>query len=140
MLSVIIEAGAKPEALPPLLAQLTAGAVQGLVREVVIVGARQGVVDWVCEDMGAEPSLAAALRRTQGRLALIVGADFRFREGWAERLLRHLSEGGEAGELRGQGGWLSAPRGILVERGRALGLGVADLQQLRRRLRLPRLH
>ena len=140
MLSLIVDARARPEGLPPLLAQLTSGAVEGLVREVIVVGRREGVIDWVCEDMGAEaePTLAAALERAKGQLVLALPAEFRFREGWVERLRSFLAEGGKAAEFRGLGGWLSTPRGVLVERGRALSLQAADLQQLRHRVRLRR--
>ena len=138
MLSVIVDARAAPDRLPPLLADLTTGVVERVVREVVIIGPREGLIELLCEDTGAEaePTLAAALARTKSSLVLAMPADFRFREGWIERLQRFLAEGGKAAQLKGRGGLITARRGLLLERDRALGLGAADLEDLRRRLRM----
>lgn len=138
MLSVIIDARAAPAKLPPLLAQLTAGAVDGLVREVLIVGPREGLIDRLCEDMGAEaePTLTAATQRAKGQIVLGLPADFRFRPNWIESLSGFLAEGGKAAVVSGLGAWLSAPVGVLVERDR--GLDCADLAGLRRQLKLRR--
>jgi hypothetical protein len=138
MLTVIIDARAAPAKLPPLLAQLTAGAVDGLVREVLIVGPQAGLIDQLCGDMGAEaePTPQAAFQRAKGQLVLALPADFRFREGWIERLSGFLAQGGKAAVVLGQGGLLSAPSGVLVERDR--GLGCADLHGIRRQLKLRR--
>ena len=55
MLTVIIDARDDAERLPALLAQLTAGAVDGLVRQVVIVAAAgQAGNDDLFEETGAE--------------------------------------------------------------------------------------
>ena len=57
MLTVIIDARDDAERLPALLAQLTAGAVDGLVRQVLIVAdAGQAGIGELCEETGAEPS------------------------------------------------------------------------------------
>jgi hypothetical protein len=123
MLSVIIDARAGAHRLPALLAQLTAGAVDGLVRQVLIVaGAGQAGVDALCEDMGAEahPSLPAAARAARADRVLAVPADFRLRDGWIGALDAHLSGGGADAVVAGlrEGGVLSrTPTGLLVERG-----------------------
>ena len=53
MLSVIIDASGDGGRLPGLLAQLTTGAVEGLVREVWIVAPPSKTLDEICEVTGA---------------------------------------------------------------------------------------
>ncbi|MEW5687024.1 MAG: hypothetical protein AB1942_19055 [Pseudomonadota bacterium] len=142
MLTVIIDARTRAEALPALLAQLTAGAVEGLVRQVCIVANEgQAGIDLLCEDMGADAfaSLTDAAAGARGELVVVAPADLRLRDGWVGALERHLGGGGKAAlvEGLGEGGLFGRrPFGVLLERDRLqAGVG-ADLQGLRRQLGL----
>lgn len=139
MLTVIIEARDRAEGLPLLLAQLTAGAVDGLVRQVLIVAdlATPTIAD-LCEESGADahPTLQAAVTAARADVLLLPG-DFRFRDGWIAAL------DGQAPPARvvglGEGGLIGPrPRGLLVER-RLLQQGVDHAQRLRRRWGLRRI-
>ncbi len=141
MLTVVIEARSGAERLPALLAQLTAGAVDGLVRQVLIVAAadQPGVAE-LCEETGAEAhvSLPGAARASRSDRLLVLPADFRLRDGWIGALGGHLAAGGGRALVVGLGqGRLFGPRasGLLVERGLVQD-GVDDAQRLRRRLGL----
>jgi hypothetical protein len=142
MLSVIIDARSQAERLPALLAQLTAGAVDGLVRQVLIVAAegQPGIAD-LCEETGADshPTIEAAGAAARAEQLLVLPADFRLRDGWIGSLDRHLARGGEAAVVSGlaEGGLFGRrPFGVLVERRRLEGRRGADLQRLRRDLGL----
>ena len=142
MLSVIIDARGEAEGLPALLSQLTAGAVDGLVRQVLIVAAdgQPGIGD-LCEDMGAEahPTIEAAGKAARADQLLILPADFRLRDGWIRSLGGHLTRGAEPAVVAGlsEGGLFSRrPFGVLLERRRLEGRRGADLQRLRRDLGL----
>lgn len=142
MLTVIIDARTEAGRLPALLAQLTAGAVEGLVRQVAIVAAegQPGIAE-LCEDMGAEahPTIEAAAMTARGERLLIVPADFRLRDGWIGSIDGHLGRGGGAAVVSGlsdAGLFGRRPFGVLVERGRLEGRRGADLQSLRRELGL----
>lgn len=135
MLTVIIDARKEAERLPMILAQLTAGAVDGLVRQVLIVAGegQPGIAD-LCEETGAEAhaTLAAAAQAARAELLLVLPADFRFRDGWIRAL------GGQAPPARvvglGEGGLFGPrPSGLLVQRG-LLEQGADDIAALRRRL------
>jgi len=136
MLSVIIDVKDAAQRLPALLAQLTAGAVQGLVREVLIVAPHDLFVAELCEETGAEraESLAAAAERSRAERLLVARADFRLRDGWVDALTDHLSSGGGAARVRGLGGGLWPRDAVLVDRRRALAH--PDLDRLRRQLGL----
>lgn len=145
MLSVIIDARAGADRLPALLAQLTAGAVQGLVRQVLIVAAEgHSTIDLLCEDMGAvaATSFRDAAEAARGERLLVLPADFRLRDGWIGALEQHMAQGGApalVAGLAGPGLFARKPFGVLVERGRLQGgSGGADLQGLRRSLGLGR--
>ncbi|MBL8554195.1 MAG: cell wall biosynthesis glycosyltransferase [Phenylobacterium sp.] len=122
MLSVIIDARRDADRLPALLAQLTAGAVDGLVRQVAIVAAPgQPGIDALCEDMGADahPTLPAAARAARADRVLALPVAFRLRDGWIAALEMHLAGGGTQAVVAGlkEGGLFSrAPSGVLVER------------------------
>ena len=142
MLTVIIDARTAGDGLPLLLAQLTAGAVNGLVRQVAIVAppAAPGI-DLLCEDMGAEAQaeIAAAAANARAGWLLVIPADFRLRDGWIKALEGHLARGGGAAMVRGldDGGLFARrPFGVLVERRQVEGLHGADLKSLRRQLGL----
>lgn len=142
MLTVIIDARVDAERLPALLAQLTAGAVDGLVRQVLIVAASgQARIDDLCEETGAErhSTLEAAAKAARAEQLLVLPADFRLRDGWIGSLDGHLARGGAAAVVAGlsEGGLFSRqPLGVLVERGRLEGRRGADLKGLRRDLGL----
>lgn len=142
MLSVIIDARGQAEGLPALLSQLTAGAVDGLIRQVLIVAADgQPGIDHLCEDMGAEahPTLEAAGAAARADRLLILPADLRLRDGWIGSLNSHLARGGDSAVVAGlsEGGLFGRrPFGVLVERRRLEGRRGADLQRLRRDLGL----
>lgn len=142
MLSVIIDARGPAQGLPALLSQLTAGAVDGLVRQVLIVAADgQPGIDHLCEDMGAEAhsTLESAGGAARTDNLLIVPADFRLRDGWIRSLGDHLARASGPALVVGLGGegfFARRPLGVLVERGRLEGRRGADLQRLRRDLGL----
>jgi hypothetical protein len=142
MLTVIIDARTDAERLPALLAQLTAGAVDGLVRQVLIVAAEgHARIDELCEETGAEahPSLEAAAKAARAEQLLVLPADFRLRDGWIGSLDGHLARGGAPAVVAGlsEGGLFSRqPYGVLVERRRLEGRRGADLKGLRRDLGL----
>ncbi|WP_293676980.1 hypothetical protein [uncultured Phenylobacterium sp.] len=140
MLTVIIDARAKAEQLPVILSQLTAGAVDGLVRQVLIVAdaAQAGIAD-LCEETGAEahPTHEAAAGASRADMLLLLPASFRLRDGWIRAL------DGQAPPARvvglGEGGLFGPrPSGLLVER-RLLEQGVDHAQRLGRRLGLRRI-
>lgn len=141
MLSVIVDAREEPRKLPALLAQLTGGAVEGLVREVFIVAPHSETVVAICEDMGAEAAdtVEAALAWAKGETVLVLPADLRLRDGWIEALGDHLATGGGDALVPGlaDGGLLAKrPYGVLVERARVVRLENPDLKRLRRQLGL----
>lgn len=142
MLTVIIDARADNERLPALLGQLTAGAVDGIVRQVLIVAAAdQPGIDDLCEESGAEahPTLEAAAGAARAEWVLVLPADLRLRDGWIGSLNGHMERGGGRALVTGfaEGGLFGRkPFGVLVERGRlAVGEGT-DLKGLRRELGL----
>ncbi len=142
MLSVIIDARTGADGLPSLLAQLTAGAVDGLVRQVLIVAAdgQAGIAE-LCEDMGAEAcaSIEAAAAVSRADQLLVLPADLRLRDGWIKALEAHLTRGGEPAVVTGlSDGRLFGrrPFGVLLERDRLERGGGADLKRLRRDLGL----
>ncbi len=142
MLSVIIDARTEAQGLPGLLSQLTAGAVDGLVRQVIIVAAEgQPGIDHLCEDMGAEahPTLEAAGAAARAEQLLILPGDFRLRDGWIKALEGYLTRSTEPAVVTGfsdAGLFGRRPFGVLLERGRLEGRRGADLQRLRRDLGL----
>lgn len=108
MLSVIVDAQGAEDRLAGLFEQLTPAAVQGLVREVLVVGAARSelvaeAVDAICQDMGAELAgdLTAAIARAKSDWLLVMPAKIRFRPGWEERLKDHLAAGAKAATITG---------------------------------------
>ncbi|MFN4178127.1 hypothetical protein [Phenylobacterium sp.] len=139
MLSVIIDARGDAQKLPALLAQLTAGAVEGLVKEVFIVAEPSDLVTAICDDTGAEdtPSMEGAIAWTKGEVLAVLPADLRLRDGWVEALGGFLAGGGRGAVIEGleRGGlFRDAPRGVLVERAAVVGLNEPDLKRLRAKL------
>ena len=139
MLSVIVEADGEGERLPGVLAALTSAAVEGLVRDVAIVGGGPlDLLNVLREETGAElfGEAAAAVAAAKSDLLLVIGADFRPRSGWIEALAGHLRGGGREAVLAGEGGGFlkGAPYGVLIPKAKASGLAHPDLPGLRRRL------
>ena len=146
MLSVIVEVGDAGERLPGMLAVLTTAAVEGLVREVVLVGGGPAeLLDVLREETGAElaGSVGEAIGAARSELLLVIAADFRPRPGWVEALGLHLRGGGREAVLAGEGGGFlkPSPYGVLIGRTKAAALAHPDLQRLRRQLgaRAPRI-
>ena len=138
MLSVIVETGEAAERLPGLLAALTSAAVDGLVREVLIVGGPADLLDVLREETGAElaADLKGAIAAARSDRLLALPAALRLRGDWLARLGRHLREGGGEALLVGEGGALSGRSyGVLIGRAAAVGLTAPDLKRLRRLLR-----
>jgi cellulose synthase/poly-beta-1,6-N-acetylglucosamine synthase-like glycosyltransferase len=112
MLSVVIPARNAAPQLQALLAALVPAAVDGLVREVIVVGA--GSTDEtadICEDAGAElvASFAEAAKRARYDRVLALPVDIRLRAGWETTIGAHLARGGKAAILRGEReGWFKA--------------------------------
>lgn len=131
MLSVIIDASGKTDGLTGLLAQLTAGAVNGIVREVWIVAEPSEGLEQVCEATGAErcDRMSEAATAARYESLLVLPADFRLRDGW----INALEGAGGDGVVVG----LGRPRGVLVGRRRAQELADhVSLGGLRRKLGL----
>lgn len=131
MLSVIVDASGDTGRLTGLLAQLTAGAVDGLVREVWIVAPPSASMSEICDATGAERcdrmSQAAAAARCE--TLLVLPADFRLRDGWISAL--------EHAEGRGLVVGLGRSRGVLVDRHLAQQLADdVSLHRIRRKLGL----
>ena len=143
MLTVIIDARTRAAPLPVLLSQLTAGAVEGLVRQVLILAApdQPGIAE-ICEDMGAEahPAFGEAAKAARAEWLMVLSADFRLRDGWIGALSDHLARGKReaamvglcrpTGTAESDRGWpgaaaevLAQPFGLGVERGAGLHQG-----------------
>lgn len=142
MISVIVDARRGAEALPVLLAQLTTGAVDGLVRQVLLVAEPgQAGIDLLCEETGADAhlSLEAAAAVARASWLIAAPAEFRLRDGWIKAIEGHLAGGGKAAIVQGldRGSVFRRPTtAVLVERGRLEGRHGADLDGLRRELGL----
>ena len=140
MLTVIIDAQNEVERLPGLLAQLTAGAVDGLVRQVAIVATSgHAEIADLCEETGAEPhpTIEAASAVARAEWIVVLPASFRLRDGWIGSLTGHLERGGKGALVQGlsdHGLFAPRPYGVLVERSRLTTGRHADLKSLRRAL------
>ena len=142
MLTVIIDARTEHQRLPALLTQLTAGAVDGIVRQVLIVAApdQPGIGD-LCEESGAtaHTTLEAAAGAARAEWVVVLPADLRLRDGWIGALNGHMERSGRRALVTGfaDGGLFGRkPFGVLVERGRLADGEGADLKGLRRELGL----
>ena len=140
MLTVIIDARTEAERLPALLAQLTAGAVDGLVRQVAIVAAsRHAEIADLCEETGAEPhpTIDAAVVAARAEWLVVLPAAFRLRDGWIGVLRGHLERRQGRAVVRGlsdAGLFALRSYGVLVERSRLTAGHDTDLKRLRRDL------
>ena len=137
MLTVIIDARTEPERLPALLAQLTAGAVDGLVRQVVIVAATgQADIADLCEETGADvqPTIEAAAAVARADWLAVLPASFRLRDGWIGSLAGHLGQGSQGALMLGlpePGLFARRAYGVLIQRSRLASGQGTDLKRLR---------
>lgn len=153
MLTVVIEARDQAEALARTLASLVSGAVEGMVREVLVhdIGSSDGS-DRVAEHAGchvvSRGGLREGLRRAKGEWLLILKPGARLTEGWIEAVRTHASEASAPARFKENPGVLqrlralgSPPAGLLIRRDEALALlpegrGLATLTQHVRAKRL----
>jgi hypothetical protein len=138
MLSVIVTRGA-PDRLAGLLAALTAAAVEGLVRDVQLVGGDDpALLEALCEATGAvvAADLGQAVEKARSDWLLIVPPELRLKDGWVERLNDHLRDGGGEARLRGlsEGFLRRAPEGALVKRAKAAAAAPGGLSKVSRKL------
>lgn len=138
MLSVIVAPG-DAERLGGLLAALTSAAVEGWVREVLIVGdARSELLGALCDATGAEvaASLPEAVARAKADWLIVAPPELRLRDGWIERLGAHLRDGPRPARLEGLGGgWLKpGPVGVLLPKAVAVASAQGGLERLARKL------
>lgn len=97
MLTVIIEAGMDRNALGASLAALVPGAIEGLVREVVVVDAgldagTRKVADHAGCRIVPGGALAAAVAASRGEWLLLLEPGARLSAGWIESVGAHLGE------------------------------------------------
>ncbi len=97
MLSVLIETRNDEEALARTLASLIGGALEGVVREVIVCD--RGSTDLthsVAEHAGchyvAQGGIAAGIGRAKGEWLLLLEPGARLTEGWTEDVLRHTAK------------------------------------------------
>lgn len=105
MISVVLIASEDLPGLAAQMAMLVPAAVDGLVKEVVLVAGDEVGVDALAEDSGArllrEPGnvqdrLAAGVAVARGDWILTLRSDAVLREGWREPVERHLAGGAGA--------------------------------------------
>lgn len=96
MLSVLIETRNDEEGLARTLATLVAGAIEGVVREVIV--ADRGSTDqtaYVAEHAGcnfvAEGGLSAGIRQAKGEWLLVLEPGARLADGWVEPVVAHMA-------------------------------------------------
>jgi hypothetical protein len=130
MISVVLIASEDLPGLAAQMAMLVPAAVDGLVKEVVLVADDEPGVEALAEDSGArlvrvggdaKDRLAAGAGTVRGDWILTLRAGPVLREGWREPVERHLAGGaGAPAMLIAPGGWLgrltSKPHGVLLRR------------------------
>ncbi|WP_297516106.1 cell wall biosynthesis glycosyltransferase, partial [uncultured Caulobacter sp.] len=116
MISVVLVASEDLQGLAAQLAMLVPAAVDGLIKEVVLVADGEPGVEALAEDSGARlvttpgdvaARLAAGVAAARGDWILTLRAAPLLREGWREPVEKHLAGGG------GAAGVLMAPGGLL---------------------------
>ena len=130
MISVVLVASEDLPGLAAQMAMLVPAAVDGLVKEVVLVGDAEPGVEALAEDSGARlvtasgdvgARLSAGAAMVRGDWILTLRSAPVLREGWREPIEKHLAGGaGAPAVLTSPGGLLSkvSPRlhGVLVRR------------------------
>lgn len=137
MLTVVIPTHNSAGDLQVLLSALVPAAVDGLVRQVVVVDASStDNTAEICDDAGADlvGSLDEAGRKARNDRVLVLPVDIRLKPGWDAALGAHLVRGGKPAILQGErDGWLKAVKtGVLVKPEALSGAG--DLAAVRRKL------
>ena len=97
MLTVLLEAGADPAALGATLATLVPGAIEGLVREVVVVDrGLDAATREVADDAGCRivsgAALADAIRMARGEWLLLLEPGARLSPGWIDSVGAHFGD------------------------------------------------
>ena len=95
MLTVLIETRNDEEGLSRTLASLIGGAIEGVVREVIVCDlGSSDQTHYVAEHAGcqflAEGGIAAGIARAKGDWLLIVEPGARLVEGWIEPVVMHI--------------------------------------------------
>jgi len=127
MISVVLLASEDLQGLAAQMAMLVPAAVDGLVKEVILVGPSEPGVEALVEDSGARmvavegdgaARLAAGAAAARGDWILTLRATPALREGWRDPVEKHLAGGGGApAALAAPGGFLSRrSHGVLVRR------------------------
>lgn len=95
MLSVLIETHDDEEGLARTLASLVGGAVEGVVREVIVcdTGSTDGTLR-VAEHAGCHivSTLAAGVARARGDWLLVLEPGARLAEGWVDETVAHMAK------------------------------------------------
>jgi hypothetical protein len=156
MLTVLIETLDDEEGLARTLASLVGGAVEGVVREVVVCDrGSKDQTHYVAEHAGcgylAEGGIAAGIRQARGDWLLVLEPGARLAEGWSDSVVAHVSASqaparfSPAGHRRAStlSRILSRPTalslGLLISRKQAMSRGSGNAEALARGLRLSRL-
>lgn len=134
MLSVIVTRG-NPAKLAGLLAMLTEAAVEGVVRDVILVGGDDpALLDALCGATGAKVAadLKEAAARARSDWLLVVPPELRLQDGWVDRLNDHLREGVREARLKGlsEGLFRRAPEGRVISRAKLAASVQAGAQKL----------
>jgi len=136
MLSVITRSGGQSLQLSSLLSDLVPGAVQGLIRDVLVLDPEVDDPQFIalCEDAGAcrvSGGLDVAVRQARSDLILLAAPGLRLDAFALDRLGRNLAERGAGAVSRGLAltgptlpglGFLASPRGLVVSRRRLMDL------------------
>ena len=119
MISVVLLTSEDLQGLAAQMAMLVPAAVDGLVKEVILVGASSPGVEALVEDSGARlvpvegdaaACFAAGASAARGDWILTLRAAPALREGWREPVEKHLAGGGVVPAV------LAAPGGLLARR------------------------
>jgi hypothetical protein len=127
MISVVLLTSEDLQGLAAQMGMLVPAAVDGLVKEVILVGPSGPGVEALVEDSGARlvevegdaaACFAAGAAAARGDWILTLRAAPALREGWREPIEKHLAGGGGApAALAAPSGWLARRlHGVLVRR------------------------
>jgi hypothetical protein len=136
MLSVITRSGGQSLQLSSLLSDLVPGAVQGLIRDVLVLEPEVDDPQFIalCEDAGARRvsgGLDIAVRQARSDLILLAAPGLRLDAFALDRLGRKLAEQGAGAVSKGLAltgpilpglGFLASPRGLVASRRRLMDL------------------